>query len=369
MNKYFDICASTPIHKDVFNFIKENTSIAYGNPSSIHHYGQKAKAILERARFNLANNLNCKIDEIIFTCGGSISNNIALIGTLSRGDHFITSSYEHPAILNVINFLKSKKIEVSILKPNEGGIIESNKVAAAIKKNTKLISIMYINNEIGSINPINEIAEIASNKKILFHTDAVQAMGKISLDLKKTKIDLLSLSGHKFYAPKGVGLLYIKEGTKINPIFFGGGQEANLFPGTENIINIGAMGLASTICSNELEKTQKYLKELDSYFIDLLNKTKIKYTINGLNRAPGIINLSLHSAKPKSFIINLDKEGYAISAGSACASGSIKGSNTLSEIGIIPDLIKKSYRISFGKFHKKKDLRNLVDCINNYINN
>ena len=367
MNKYFDICASTPIHKDVASFINKNSSLIYGNPSSIHQYGQKSKAVLERARFNIANSINCSIDEIIFTCGGSISNNLALIGVLNEGDHFITSSYEHPAILNVLKFIKSKKIEISILKPNKAGLITPDKVQSAIKKNTKLISIMYINNEIGTINPIPEISKIAAENKILLHTDAVQAMGKINLDIKKSGVDLLSLSGHKFYAPKGVGILYVKQNTKIDPILFGGGQESGLFPGTENIVNIGAMGLAATICYKEKEKKIDYIKELDCYFIELLDKSKIDYTINGENRAPGIINLTLNKTKSPSFIINLDKEGYAISAGSACASGATTGSTTLIEIGLDSETIKKSYRISFSQFHTKKDLKGLVDCINKYI--
>ena len=367
MNKYFDICASTPIHKDVANFITKNSSLIYGNPSSIHEYGQKSKAVLERARLNIANSINCSVDEIIFTSGGSTSNNLALIGVLNHGDHFITSSYEHPAILNVLKFLKSKNVEVSVLKPNKAGIINPDKVKSAIKKNTKLISIMYINNEIGTINPISEISKIANENDILLHTDAVQAIGKIDLDIKKAGVDLLSLSGHKFYAPKGVGLLYVKQNTKIDPILFGGGQESGLFPGTENIINIGAMGLAATICHKEKKEKLNHIKELDSYFIELLENSNIDYTINGENRAPGIINLTLNKTKAPSFIINLDKEGYAISAGSACASGASTGSTTLTEIGLDIDTIRKSYRISFSQFHTKEDLKGLVGCINKYI--
>ena len=211
MNKYFDICATTPIDKTVLKFISDNQDSVFGNPSSIHEFGQKSKVMIERARLEIAQNMGCSMSEIIFTCGGSMSNNMALLGTLKKGDHLITSSYEHPAILKVSDYLKKEGIEVTLAKPNKKGTIEAKTVEKAIKNNTKLISIMYINNEIGTINPIKEIAAIAKKNNILVHTDAVQAMGKIKLNIKELGVDLMSLSGHKFYAPKGVGLLFIKQ--------------------------------------------------------------------------------------------------------------------------------------------------------------
>ena len=369
MNKYFDICATTPIDKTVLKFISDNQSNVFGNPSSIHEFGQKSKVMIERARLDIAENMGCSMSEIIFTCGGSMSNNMALLGTLKKGDHFITSSYEHPAILNVSDYLKKQGVEVTLVKPSKEGAIETKAVEQAIKKNTKLISIMYINNEIGTINPIEEIAAIAKKNDILVHTDAVQAMGKIRLSIKELGVDLMSLSGHKFYAPKGVGVLFVKENTPIKPIFFGGGQESQLFSGTENVISIGALSEALKICCNDLNDSIRTLKNLDTYFTSLLSCNNINYKINGKNRVPGILNITIPNTSASSFIINLDKEGYAISAGSACASGSIKGSHTLKEIGLNNDEIEKSYRISFGKFHKKNDVENLFHIIAKNIKN
>ena len=238
MNRYFDICATTPIDAKVLSFLNEESKNVFGNPSSIHGFGQKSKAIIERARINVAKSINCIPSEIIFTSGGSISNNIALMGTLKKGDHFITSSYEHPAILNVIPFLKKTGVSISLIKPNKDGLVEPLKIKNEINSKTKLVSIMHINNEIGTINHINEISDITNEHGVLFHTDAVQAMGKVVIDMQKGNINLMSLSGHKFYAPKGVGILYVKDGTHIEPTLFGGGQESDLFPGTENIVNI-----------------------------------------------------------------------------------------------------------------------------------
>ena len=368
MKRYFDICATTPIDEQVLSFINKESKNIFGNPSSIHGFGQKSKAIIERARINIGNAINSSPNEIIFTSGGSMSNNMALMGTLKEGDHFITSSYEHPAILNVASFLKRKGVSVSLVKPNKEGTIDPLKVKDKIKSTTKLVSIMHINNEIGTINPIEEISNFVKEQGLLFHTDAVQAMGKIKIDMQKVKIDLMSLSGHKFYAPKGIGILYVKEGTNIEPTLFGGGQESNLFPGTENIISIGAIGLAAKICSDNIDENMRKVEKLDDYFIDLLNNSNISYLINGEKRIPGIINLSLLNTKSTSFIINLDREGFAISAGSACASGSSIGSHTLKELGIKNSLMNKSYRISFGKLHSKKDIKKLFELIKKNIN-
>ena len=368
MNKYFDICATTPIREEVLTFIHKNMQHVFGNPSSIHSFGQKSKAMIERARLDIANSINCSTSEVLFTCGGSISNNISLLGTLKKGDHFITSSYEHPAILKVCDFLKKNEVDVTLIKPMESGIINPKDIESNIKANTKLISIMYVNNEIGTINPITDISKLAQKHNVLFHTDAVQAMGKIEVDVKKMGVDLMSLSGHKFYAPKGIGILFVKEETLINPILFGGGQEFDLFPGTENVINIGAIGEATKLCSNSLDKHSEKMRELDNYFINLLNKKNINYRINGENRAPGILNITLPETKSPSFIINLDRDGYAISAGSACASGSIKGSHTLKEIGIPENEMGSSYRISFGKNHTQEDIDNLFSAILSHIN-
>jgi len=363
MNKYFDICATTPIDERILEFISKHQKDTFGNPSSIHEFGQKSKAMIERSRLDISQKIGCSMSEVIFTCGGSISNNMALLGSLKKGDHLIASSYEHPAILNVAEHLQTQGVEITLIKPNNKGTIDADKIEAAIKNNTKLISIMYVNNEIGTINPIKEIALIAKEKNILTHTDAVQAMGKIKINIKELGVDLMSISGHKFYAPKGIGILFVKEETPTKPIFFGGGQEFQLFSGTENIINIGAIAEAIKICCTNLEKNMSKIKELDTYFITSLNREGVQYKINGENRVPGILNITIPNTNSPSFIINLDKKGYAISAGSACASGSLKGSKTLQEIGLSNKDIEKSYRISIGKFHTKNDVKDLIHAM------
>ena len=363
MNKYFDICATTPIDKDVLKFINNSSQSIFGNPSSIHEFGQRSRTIVEKSRIKIAESINCLASEIVFTCNGSVSNNMALMGCLEKGDHLITSSYEHPAILKVCDYLHNNQIEISLVKPNQNGKIDIERIQSYIKNNTKMISVMYVNNEIGTINPIEKISKLAKSNNILMHTDAVQAMGKIQVDIERIGVDLLSLSGHKFYGPKGVGVLFVKEGTPIKPILFGGGQELDLFPGTENIINIGAIGEAAKICMQTINSYSVKIKELEKYFINLIEESQISYKINGEDRVPGVLNITLPNTNTQSFIINLDRSGYAISAGSACASGSIKGSQTLHEIGLKNDAMKSSYRISFGKYHTKNDIKNLFNEI------
>ena len=244
---YCDSAATTPINKDVIKEMNMISTSIFGNPSSIHKFGQESRAIIERARLNISNLLGCNLSEIIFTGCGSESNNIAMLGILRKGDHLITSSYEHPAVLKTANELELKGVEVSYIKPSSSGIIEPKNIQNAIKENTKLVSVMYVNNELGTQNPIKQISEITSKLGILFHTDAVQAIGKKNINLNGTKIDLLSLSAHKFYGPKGVGALYVKDGVKLIPTYFGGGQEKDLRPGTENIAYIHGMSVALEI--------------------------------------------------------------------------------------------------------------------------
>ena len=366
MNRYFDICATTPIDKRVLDFMNTNNNI-FGNPSSIHEFGQKSRTIIEKSRIKVSKSINSTTSEVVFTCNGSVSNNMALIGTLEKGDHLITSSYEHPAVSKVCNFLKTKGVDITFIKPKSSGIINLDDVNNAIKDNTKLISIMMVNNEIGSINPISDLSKMLEGKNILVHTDAVQAMGKVKIDVKNLGIDLLSLSGHKFYGPKGVGILYVKENTPLNPILFGGGQESDLFPGTENIVNIGAIGEAASICTETLNSDIEKTRNLEILFLDTLLKHKIDFKVNGDNRAPGILNITFQNTNSQSFIINLDMMGFAISAGSACSSGSIKGSKTLSEIGLSEYEMKSSYRISFSKNHCENDIKNfssaIIECL------
>jgi len=366
---YCDSAASTPIDKQVAEEMNDLSLRTFGNPSSIHKFGQETKAVIERARLSIAKNIGCDLSEIIFTGCGSESNNIALLGTLKNGDHLITSSYEHPAVLNVAKYLTTKGVDVSYITPNQDGVINPKDIENNIKQNTKLISIMYVNNELGTINPVDDIGIIARNNKVLLHTDAVQIIRKKKISLESHNIDLLSMSAHKFYGPKGVGALYIKDGVNLSTTYFGGGQEKDLRPGTENIVGIYGMSMALNKSIRELSEWEKKINEYEVAFIDYLNKKKIKFKINGEKRIPGIINISFNDILSQDLVMALDIRGYAISGGSACSSGSIKPSSTLKEIGMSDDMAIRTVRISFGKNLSKKNIISLSKAICDIIDN
>jgi len=365
---YCDSAATTPLDKDVIKEMNLISTSIFGNPSSIHKFGQESRAIIERARLNISSLLGCDLSEIIFTGCGSESNNIAMLGILNEGDHLITTSYEHPAVLKTANELELKGVEVTYIKPNSNGIIELEKVESAIKENTKLISVMYVNNELGTQNPINQISKMTSELGILFHTDAIQAIGKKNINLSETKIDLLSLSAHKFYGPKGVGALYIKDGVKLLPTYYGGGQEKDLRPGTENIAYIHGMSVALEIAIRDQESWHNKLSEFEALFLDNLKRSNIRYTLNGKNLIGGILNITFHDILSQDLVIALDMKGYAISGGSACSSGSVKSSTTLKEIDMDKQLAKRTVRVSFGKNLQEKNIIGLSNCISDIIN-
>ena len=364
---YFDIAATTPMDLDVAEIVHRANVENYGNPSSMHMSGQKSHNIVERSRTSIAQILNCKTSEIIFTSGGSESNNIVLKGILKKGDHLITSSYEHPSILNLAKHLEKNGVEVSFIKPLENGSISAEQVQSKIKSNTKLISIMYVNNELGTINPITEIGDIALENKILFHSDTVQFIGKEKLDLSKINIDFATICAHKFYGPKGVGGLYCKSGIVIDPLIDGGGQENGLRAGTENISSILGMAKALEIANDTLLENKKKILELENYFIELLENSNIQYRLNGENRLSGIMNLTFFGVEGHGLLMNLDMQGIAISYGSACSSGSANAPQALIEIGMKEDEARCSVRISIGKMIQKDDIKKLFNSICNII--
>ena len=366
---YCDNAATTPIYNEVIKKMSKLMLITYGNPSSIHKLGQESKAVVERARLNIADSLMCDVSEIIFTGCGSESNNIALLGTLQEGDHLITSSYEHPAIEAVSKILLEQGIEVSYINPNSNGIIEPNNVKKNIKSNTKLISIMYVNNELGTENPIDKISLLSKENNLIFHTDAVQAIGKRKISLKNNNIDMLSLSAHKFYGPKGVGALYVKNGINLKAIYYGGGQEKNLRPGTENVVGIYGMSLSLKKSVNELSDWEGKVLELEETFLNQLKEKNIQYTINGANRIPGFINITFNNISSQDLVIGLDIKGFAISGGSACSSGSMNPSKVLKEIGLSDQAASQTVRISFGKNLSKNNVTDLASEISYLINN
>ena len=360
---YCDISATTPLDPQISEFLIDLNEHIYGNPSSIHREGQAAKAVVEKSRRQLANALNSKPEEIIFTSSGSESNNMVLKGVLNPGDHFITSSYEHPAILKVLPFLESKNISTTIVNPDKNGLIHPSDIEENINANTRLISIMWVNNELGTINPISEIGSIARNRNILFHSDAVQALGKIYINVDENPVDFLSMSAHKLYGPKGIGALYKRGGSKLEPLIHGGGQESNLRASTENIGGIAGFGMAAELSTSKLEENTDHILRLESYFLNLLNKQNISYTINGAKKIPGVFNITFHGVNGQDLVLQLDLSGISISFGSACTSGTVKASEMLLEMGITKEDALSTVRISFGKIHQLEDVKKVADSI------
>lgn len=366
-NIYFDIAATTPIDPIVIKKMNEVNTDFFGNPSSIHYFGQKSHNLVERCRKEISSYLGNESSDIIFTSGGTESNNITLKGILKKGDHFITSSYEHPSILNTAKKIEKSGIEVTYVKPDQNGIIKIENVEKEIKENTKLISIMFLNNEIGSINPIKEIGVLCKKNNILFHSDAVQYLGKGYFNLKDYNIDILTLGAHKFYGPKGIGALIIKKGILVEPIIDGGGQENGLRAGTESPSLIAGMTEALKIATENLNKNMEHVKKLDDLFINELDKTDIDYTINGNPRLHGFINITFKNFDAQTLLMNLDLNGISISSGSACSSGTSKASKTLLEIGMDEKLAKNTVRISFGKFNTANDIKYLISILQNIM--
>ena len=365
---YCDSAATTPLNENVIVEMNKISSRVFGNPSSIHKFGQESRAIIERSRLKMANLLGCDLSEIIFTGCGTESNNIAMLGLIREGDHLITTSYEHPAVLKTANELELKGVEVTYVKPDQDGIIDSIEIKNAIKENTKLVSVMHVNNELGTENSIDEISQITNDMGVLFHTDAVQSIGKKYINLRDTKIDLLSLSAHKFYGPKGIGALYMRNGVNLMPTYFGGGQEKDLRPGTENISYIHGMAIALELALKDCKTWHEKLSNLESLFLKNLKNEKIRYKINGKNLIGGILNITFHDILSQDLVIALDIKGYAISGGSACSSGSVKTSTTLQEIKMDQNLAQRTVRISFGKNLTEEDINGLSKTIATIIN-
>ena len=354
---YCDISATTPVNEQVIDLMTSIHKSTFGNPSSVHKYGQESHIVIEKARIETAQALNCHQEEIIFTASGTEANNIALEGLVESDDHIISSTYEHPSIMNVIKNLEQKGAKLTLLKPNQNGQVEPKKIEKEISKNTRLITVMFANNELGSINNIKKIAEITQKHNIILHVDAVQCVGKIPIDLEEMKIDMMSLSAHKFYGPKGVGALFVRKGIDLKTILNGGGQELNLRPGTENIAGIAGLGLALSMAANHLKENMLYVKKLEQLFIKEINNYKINYVLHIKDRLPGVLAIGFPGIDGQSLLISLDLKGIAVSFGSACSSGTTKASQILLDAGITEDLAKSTLRISFGKIHTEEDVK------------
>jgi len=367
---YFDHSATTPIDQDVQSLMYELNHSIYGNPSSTYDLGRKAKNIIEIARRQFADSINCEPKEVIFTGGGSEANNIILWNVIhQKRKHVITSSIEHPAVLLVLKELEKLGVKHTIISVDKNGCINPEDIKKNITSDTGLISIMMANNEVGVLEPIKDIANIAKEYDILFHSDAIQVLGKLPVDVKKLNVDMMSFSAHKFYGPKGVGALFIKNGVTIKPIIIGGSQEKNMRAGTENVSGIAGLGLAAEIAKKTANENCSYLLELENHFINRITEKNNDIIFNGYdkNHLPGLINLTIPNISSDLLLIHLDKKGIAISNGSACSSGTISPSPVLKAMGISDKKNLESIRISFGKHNTIDEVNILVESIQSSI--
>lgn len=367
--RYFDHAATTAVKEEVLKEMLPYFSINYGNASSIYSLGRQSKRALDNARMQVAMALNCSPREIYFTGCGSESDNIALKGIAyankHKGNHIITTKIEHPAILNTCRTLEKDGFHVTYLNVDENGFIDINELKASITDKTILISIMFANNEIGTIQPIKEIGEIARFKQIYFHTDAVQAVGNVRIDVKDMGIDLLSMSAHKFYGPKGVGALYVKEGINFNKLQDGGHQEKDKRAGTENVAGIVGLGKAIEIAYRNFDKYNEKLTDLRDYYISQVEAKIPEVKLNGdrIKRLPGNANISFKGIEGESLLLNLDLKGICASSGSACSTGSLNPSHVLMAIGLPHEIAHGSLRTTFGDENTKEDVDYLVDSL------
>lgn len=366
---YLDNSATTKTDEEVVKAMMPYLSENYGNPSSIYKLGRENKKAIEEARDKVAKELNCESSEIYFTAGGSESDNTAIRGIAysykNKGNHIITSKIEHPAVLETCKQLEKEGFEITYIGVDENGIVNLEELKKSIKPTTTLITIMFANNEIGTIQPIRKIAKIAKINNIFFHTDAVQAVGNVKIDVKALNIDSLSLSGHKFYGPKGIGALYVKKGIKFDKFINGGHQERNKRAGTENVPGIVGLGKAIELAYQNLEEHNKKIKELRDYYVKQVEE-KIPYIkINGdkEKRLPGNSNISFRFIEGEGLLLNLDLKGICASSGSACTSGSLDPSHVLLAIGLPHEIAHGSLRVSIGKYNTKEEIDYLVDCL------
>lgn len=365
--KYFDHAATTKVKKEVLEEMMPYLQNEYGNPSSLYSIGRSARKKVEEARKRVAKLINAKPDEIYFTSCGSESDNTAIKGIAyanrKKGNHIITSKIEHPAVLHTCNVLEKQGYKVTYLNVNKDGIVDIDELKRSININTILITIMTANNEIGTIQPIEEIARIAKMYNIFFHTDAVQACGNMPIDVKNMGIDSLSLSGHKIYAPKGIGALYVKKQIEFEKLIEGGHQENNKRAGTENVAQIVGLGKACEISLNNIINYQKHLKELREYFLKRIKEEIPFIHINGTmnKRLPGNINIAFKFVRGESLLFHLDEKYICASSGSACSSGANKPSHVLKAIGLEDDMANSSLRLTFGDENTLEDVDYLVD--------
>ncbi len=370
MNRiYLDNAATTPVRREVFEAMVPYLTDKYGNPSSIHSYGREARADLNRAREQVAAAIGAAPEEIIFTAGGSEADNLAIKGTAlamyGEKSHIITSAVEHHAVLHSVESLKRLGFSVTILPVDSEGMVDPEDVKRAITPETCLISIMYANNEVGTIQPIEDISRIAREAGVLFHTDAVQAVGHMPVDVKSLGVDMLSLSGHKFYGPKGVGALYARRGVRLAPLIDGGAQERKRRAGTENMAGIVGMGMAIELAVSEMDEVSAKEERLRDKLMEGLTQRIPDVRLNGHRRLrlPNNVNMSFLYVEGESLLLNLDMEGIAASSGSACTSGSLAPSHVLMAMGIPHEVAHGSVRMTLGRYTEDADVERVLDVM------
>jgi len=366
---YLDYNATTPIDERVLRKMMPYLKDIYSNPSSVYRFAQESKRAVEEARENLGALLNAESAEIVFTSGGTESDNTAVKGIVlanqDKGKHVITSKIEHHAVLHACGALEEQGFEVTYLGVDEYGRINLEELRKSIRKDTILVSIIYANNEVGTIQPIGEIADICRGKGVCFHSDAVQAVGKVNVDTKALGLDLLSLSGHKFYGPKGVGALYVRKGVKFTPLLHGGGHERGRRSGTENVAGIAGLGETARLAKIEFEDEAKRIKPLRDKLEQGILKSISEVKVNGDpdSRMFNTLNVCIKHIEGESILINLDFEGICASSGSACTSGSLEPSHVLLAMGIPHEIAHGSLRMSLGKYTSEKEINTVLAAL------
>ena len=356
---YLDNNATTPLLPDVFEAMRPYFGEQFGNASSIHHHGQQTRAAVEDARESVAALLGCRAAEIVFTSGGTEADNLAIAGLIAAGDHVITSSIEHHAVLLSCRHLEEIGAEVTVLPVDGRGVIDPSDVGRALRPTTKLISVMMANNETGVLQPVEKIGAIAAEAGVYFHTDAVQAFGKVAIDVKRIGCQALSISGHKIHAPQGVGALYVQKGTKIHPLFYGGRHERSLRAGTENVAGIVGLGKAAQLAKQGLDRgdDKKMAAMRDRLQQGILAQVE-EAGVNGsgVMRVPNTANIHFDHIDGEALVIALDLKGLAVSTGAACSSGAIEPSHVLLAMGLRRDQARASIRFSLGRQTANEDV-------------
>ncbi|HKT24619.1 MAG TPA: cysteine desulfurase family protein [Terriglobales bacterium] len=356
---YLDSNATTPVLPEVFEAMRPYYLDQFGNASSIHHHGQHARAAVERAREAVARLLGCRAAEIVFTSGGTEADNLAIFGIVQSGEHVITSQIEHHAVLNACKRLEKRGVEVTYLHVDGEGLVDPEDVRKALRPKTKLISIMMANNETGVIEPVEEIGRVAAEADVYFHTDAVQAGGKIPIDVKKIGCDLLSISAHKFHGPQGIGALYVRRGTLIDPLFYGGNHERQRRAGTENLPGIIGLGCAAEIAlrglhNGDMTRIANMRNRLESTLLEQIDEAGVNS--GAASRVPNTSNIYFDHIEGEAMVIALDLKGLAVSTGAACSSGAIEPSHVLTAMGLPPERARASIRFSIGKHNTEADI-------------